>query len=595
MGVKRSYTLAFALVLILAASPAGAGSQAGSQHRWQECPNGVATPGYETALCTTEDGGKTWRPIFYGGNYIFSAVRTTLDTGIVSTGAYGHGEWWTRDNGRHWYPTSVIGEPELESYAGPLPVISGSDDRLYWATSAVGSTIYRVEGWPPSGDVTCAGPWVDGLKGNQQSGQWSPRRNICFGPAVDAGMRSVPVLRVDGATLWSSPRPLPTGVAAVFMGKGNGGLTVALRDEEEIRTYELPGPEGDAGRLRSTEFSVSWPRLTARVLWAKEPFPPRAGESLQVEHRSTDGGRTFSADTWPGWQWRRDLPIARSAAAAAVRHGEIVLVGGRAGFFSKGRMALGSGRVEAFNPRTGRWRRLPTLPLPLTYPAAASAGERVYVVGGFDRRGTPLRRAFVLERGRWRALPHPPAARAAGGGVVLSQKLYVVGGRSASGLARNVLVFDLRTRRWSTALGPRPRAYLGVAAVRGRILAVGGRTHGLSSPTDLVESFEPSSRKWLSLAPAPVAASEVGAATLGERLVMIGGLTGDTTWASDSVYAFDVTTGNWTRMPDLPSATRGLAAAAVGGRLYALGGDGGVYDGLVANNYNQFFDERDLR
>lgn len=64
----RVYLMAFALVFGLVGTAAGAASQAGPQHRWRECPSGVAT-GEGAALCTTEDGGRTWRPIFYGGNY----------------------------------------------------------------------------------------------------------------------------------------------------------------------------------------------------------------------------------------------------------------------------------------------------------------------------------------------------------------------------------------------------------------------------------------------------------------------------------------------------------------------------------------------
>src|SRR5439155_245906 len=85
------------------------------------------------------------------------------------------------------------------------------------------------------------------------------------------------------------------------------------------------------------------------------------------------------------------------------------------------------------------------------------------------------RRAFVFERNAWRALPPMPAARAAGGAAIVADKLYVVGGVGPAGLARQMLVLDLATRRWSAQPGPLPREHLPVASAGGRLYARGER------------------------------------------------------------------------------------------------------------------------
>lgn len=553
------------LVFGLAGSQAGASSSVASMHRWTECPRETHPNFAGGVLCATENGGRTWRPIFYGGNYIHSAVRTSPDTGVVSTGAYGSGEWWTRDNGLHWYPTSVIGEPT--TYAGPGPRVTGSDDRLYWAMSP-GSTIYQVEGWPPTGKLVCNGTWVNSVKEARPGGDWSKRRNICWGRAVDAGMRSTPVLHVDDARLFSHPAQLPTGIAAAFDRDDNLGKRLAIRDGEEIRVHEIPKPHGKDEVSYGSELLVSWPRLSLRVVWAVSDW----GDSVQAEYRSSDGGRTFSIIIQPGWAWRRPLPTQRTAAASVVRGGKVLLIGGRVGNAWARSFAAVSGRVDTFDPTTGEWRLLPRLPVRVSYPMAASDGNRIYVVGGFDRRRRPQRHAFVFESGRWRALPRPPGARAAGGSALLGGKLYVLGGVSGSGLSRDMHVFDLRTRRWSAARGPSRRAYIGVAPVQGRIVAVGGRTGGVGTHTDLAESFDPGRRQWSALPPVPEPVSEAAAVEIDGHFVSIGGLSGDSYSSSPSVYTFGPATRQWTRLPDLPRYRHGLAAGAVGGHLYALGG-----------------------
>src|SRR5205814_60694 len=83
-----------------------------------------------------------------------------------------------------------------------------------------------------------------------------------------------------------------------------------------------------------------------------------------------------------------------------------------------------TGRVDAFSPRSGRWRRLLDLPAEVNHAMAASASGRLYVAGGYGAE----RRAFVFFRWRWRALRKLPAPRAAGGAAIVGSKLYGVGG-----------------------------------------------------------------------------------------------------------------------------------------------------------------------
>jgi Kelch motif len=515
-------------------------------------------------VCATENGGQTWRPIlsagdYPGGNYdgFGAAVRTSIRAGIISVGEkYGCWIYWTRDDGGHWYPSSVV------DCFGSL--ISGRAGRLYWAK---GRTVYQVQGWPPTGEATCRGEW---------------RGNVCDGSPVDAGMRTVPLLTLDGGRVVQLTL-LPTGFAALL--EREHDLTVAVRDGDSNIVHTLPNPQLPSGFLPAREaFSTSWPRLTLRVLWLSHNGIGEVVASLEEVFRSPDGGRTWVVGSLvPGWQVGPVLPLDRAAAAAAARAGEIVLAGGREAD-SLGVHA--TEEVDALNPRTRRWRLLPSLPIALAYPAAASMGGRTFVVGGFDRRGSATRRAFVLEGGRWRNLPRPPMARAAAGAAILNGRLYVIGGVSGRGLARRMLVFEPRVDRWKTAPGPSPRAYLGVTAARGRLIALGGRTGGLSSATRRAEVYEPGARSWRTLPPVPVAVSENAVATIGNLVVTIGGVGSTRVLPAEAVYALDLSRLRWRRLPDMFAGRYSAAAATVGGRLYALGG--GTDAGGRQSNIDEF-------
>src|SRR5919201_2830820 len=150
-------------------------------------------------VCTTEDGGKTWRSIFHGGNYVFALVRTPLTTGIVSTGAYSHSEWWTVDGGGHWYSTGVVYDgPAPIGSAKAKPILRGRGHTLFWIRR-LGDTIWRIAPWPPVAPSSCGGTWSWSLDLENDA---SPDGNIYVAPPVDGGMRSTPAFALPGRRLF---------------------------------------------------------------------------------------------------------------------------------------------------------------------------------------------------------------------------------------------------------------------------------------------------------------------------------------------------------------------------------------------------------
>ena len=194
------------------------------------------------------------------------------------------------------------------------------------------------------------------------------------------------------------------------------------------------------------------------------------------------------------WTTGTPLEAPRTEVAAATLRGEIVVAGG---FVASGG---NSRRVDAYSPARDSWRRLPDLPVSVDHAAAASWRGKFYVVGGYGADRRPLRAAYVFDGTGWRLLPRPPDGRAAAAAAATSAgKLYVVGGRTDTGLAREMLVLDLRTLRWSKTAGPTGREHLAAASLGGVVYVLGGRRAGYDTNVATLESYDPRTRQ---LAPA---------------------------------------------------------------------------------------------
>jgi N-acetylneuraminic acid mutarotase len=242
-----------------------------------------------------------------------------------------------------------------------------------------------------------------------------------------------------------------------------------------------------------------------------------------------------------------------------------------------------SARVDAYDPGTDAWTRLPDLPLVVNHAAAAAYRGRVYVLGGYSVGRQPLRNAWLLRDGRWRALPPLPYPRGAAAAAVAGSRLYVVGGVGPGGLARKALVFDLLRGRWSVVPGPRPREHLAAAAVGRRVYALGGRLGGLNTNLTTMESLASGGRSWRREPALPQARGGTGAAAVAGRIVSVGGEAPEGTIGR--VYRFDPGTRRWSRLPDLPTPRHGLGVATLGGRVYVVAG--GPQPGLFVSGANE--------
>jgi N-acetylneuraminic acid mutarotase len=202
-----------------------------------------------------------------------------------------------------------------------------------------------------------------------------------------------------------------------------------------------------------------------------------------------------------------------------------------------------SGAVQAYDARSDRWSLAGTMPTP-RQAAAAEVGGAIYVVGGYATAPVAALERFAPATNTW--------------------------------VARRSM--------------PRPRAFLGAAALDGMVYALGGFecTTCQSRATSSVDRYDPTTDTWTARRPMLSARERLAAVALDGKLYAIGGFDGARTgcdrWLT-SVEAYDPATDTWTARAPLPARRELLAAVAVHGKIYAFGGDfpqpGFLCEGLI--------------
>jgi N-acetylneuraminic acid mutarotase len=206
------------------------------------------------------------------------------------------------------------------------------------------------------------------------------------------------------------------------------------------------------------------------------------------------------------WAVGPEIPAdrRRGGAGAVVYNDEIYLVAGITNGHYDGHVAW----VDAFNPRTGQWRRLPDAPHARDHFHAAIVGDKIYAAGG--RRSSaatgqtfqltvPEVDVLDLKTNQWSTLPpesNIPTQRAGAGVVVLDGTLVVLGGESGQPLAHEAVeALDPATGRW-TVMKPLSMGRHATQAILhdGRVyLASGSRTRG-ATEVDTQEIYTPAAQ-----------------------------------------------------------------------------------------------------
>ena len=265
---------------------------------------------------------------------------------------------------------------------------------------------------------------------------------------------------------WRPARPVPiprTEVAAALLGQEIAVVGGFLRSGANTGRADAYSP--------------------ARNRWRRLPDLP-----VTVDHAMAAGvaGRLYVVGGYgPGsvarntafafhhghWTPLPSMPAPRAAGGAAIVGGKLYVVGGVEG---PGRLARDA---FAFDFETARWTTFRG-PRPREHLGAAALGGRVYAVagrtGGLDTNQDVVE-AFDPRSGRWRAIPRVPGKRGGTAAAAVGGRLLSAGGEEPGGTIRTVYAYSPTTRRWTQL--PRMRTSrhgLGLVGWRGRAYALAG-------------------------------------------------------------------------------------------------------------------------
>ena len=245
------------------------------------------------------------------------------------------------------------------------------------------------------------------------------------------------------------------------------------------------------------------------------------------------------------------------------------------------------------------WTPLPPATLERTEVAAARVGASVYVAGGFVPGGasTAAVERYDIRRRRWSRVPSMPFAVNHAVAVSHRGRLYVSGGyRSAAGLAEPtgaLLRYNPRTRRWRRLPpAPTPRAAHAAAVVGHRLYVAGGAND--TGSLDTLEVYDFRRRRWRRgpSFPGPARNHTTGVASGGRFYVLAGR---DAVNLADA-ERYDPKRRRWQRLPDLRTPRGGIASARLrDGRIIVFGGEDFAGSGTSTIEEVELFDPRTRR
>jgi N-acetylneuraminic acid mutarotase len=171
--------------------------------------------------------------------------------------------------------------------------------------------------------------------------------------------------------------------------------------------------------------------------------------------------------------------------------------------------------AAVFDPKTGKWNDIASLPEPRSSFDAAVLGDAIYVIGGWQLAGdqenewheTAWKLDLSQDEPKWTALPKPPFQRRALAVAAHDGKIYAIGGMQLrrgnfAGPTTRVDVFDPKSGEWSegpSLKGEKPMAGFGSSA-----FATGGRLYVSTIEGDLQRLSE-DGKQWEVVAQTPTA------------------------------------------------------------------------------------------
>ena len=314
--------------------------------------------------------------------------------------------------------------------------------------------------------------------------------------------------------------------------------------------------------------------LDQGVNWVRVRLGSGGSGTGDVVIQSTSGGQTVMANAYTynpvgmigtpiltGWEEVVGLPAARSSLAAATLGNNLYAIGGWDGI---------DVRTNVYRYDGTNWVEVRGLPAGRDGLAAATLGNNMYAIGGGDTNRIRTN-VYRYDGTNWMEATGLPAMRYSLAATTLGNHLYAIGGWDGNDIRRNVYRYD--GANWVEARGlPAGRSSLAAATLGNHLHAIGG-WDGIDVRTNV---YRYDGTNWVEARGLPEGRDGLAAATLGNHLYTIGGE--DAVNVRTNVYRYDG--ANWVEARGLPEGRAFLAVATLGNNLYAIGG----WDGAIRTN-----------
>ena len=259
---------------------------------------------------------------------------------------------------------------------------------------------------------------------------------------------------------------------------------------------------------------------------------------------------------------KADMPTKRWDHASCVVNGIIYVFGG----------GTGSGQissVEAYDPGTNTWTKKADMAIARVGLAACEVNGIIYVIGGWGNgQLLSIVEAYDPAKDTWTKKANMPTARYYLTAEAINGTLYAIGGWPISAA---VEAYDPATDKWTKKADmPTGRCVPSHGVVNGLIYVMGGFTslsNSGSTPTYVVEVYDPSMDRWMKKSDMPFYNSWSAACVLGNQIYSIDGY-----GAPNSIMVYDPVTDIWKPITNTYPIRNSHTASVVNGKIYVIGG-----------------------
>jgi DNA-binding CsgD family transcriptional regulator len=293
---------------------------------------------------------------------------------------------------------------------------------------------------------------------------------------------------------------------------GDAALRTSL-DTTRKREIEPPLPWSERASLLGTSLMVV---MAVMATGPRDASQPQSQADLPLDQPSSVGA-PLEPHAASDWEELAQMPSRRAHLATAVSGGQIIAIGGSD---PEGT----ADAVEIYDPTTDTWSTGARKPAPAAYIQAAYLEPEIYVPGGCDEGGQPIRDVDVYnaQTDSWRRGAPIPEGRCAYALASLGDALFLYGGWDGERYVSTSFAFDRTRETWDT-LSPVPdeMGFASAVAWNDHIYVVGG----YDGQRELVACrvYDPASDSWESCAPMALGRGGLGVGVVGNQIYAIGG------------------------------------------------------------------------